>query len=152
MSQTYSISTGRIHGLQRVCRVWSVARSMVYEQRRRARDWYIAARCDPQGPCSDEELFGHIRTVLVESPFYGEGYRKVRTKLRFKGIRTSKERTRRLMREHGLQAPQNVGHRHGAKAHDDTIATTGPYDIWGTDMTTMVTSREGKVRWQSSLR
>ena len=145
MSQAYSISTGRIYGLQRVCRVWSVARSTVYEQRRRARDGHVAARRGPQGPCSDEELVEHIRTVLVESPFYGEGYRKVWAKLRFKGIRTSKERTRRLMREHGLQAPQRVGHRHGSKAHDGTITTTGPDEIWGTDMTTTVTTREGKA-------
>ena len=145
MSQAYSISTGRIYGLQRVCRVWSVARSTVYEQRRRARDGHAAARRGPQGPCSDEELVEHIRTVLVESPFYGEGYRKVWAKLRFKGIRTSRERTRRLMREHGLQAPQRVGHRHGSKAHDGTITTTGPDEIWGTDMTTTVTTREGKA-------
>jgi hypothetical protein len=27
------------------------------------------------------------------------------------------------MREHGLQAPQRVGHPHGPKAHDGTIIT-----------------------------
>ena len=70
------------------------------------------------GPCTDPELVDHIRQVLAESSFHGEGYRKVWVKLRFKGIRTSKERVRRLMREHGLQAPSRVGHPHGPKAHD----------------------------------
>jgi hypothetical protein len=56
----------------------------------------------PQGPCSDEELVGHIRRILTESPFHGEGYRKVWARLRYQGIRTSKERVRRLMREQGL--------------------------------------------------
>jgi hypothetical protein len=27
----------------------------------------------PHGPCSDEELVGHIRRILTESPFHGEG-------------------------------------------------------------------------------
>ena len=46
----------------------------------------------------------HVRRVLEASPFHGEGYRKVWAKLRVEGRRTSKERVRRLMREHDLQA------------------------------------------------
>ena len=60
-----------------------------------------------KGPCCDEELAEHIQEVLVESPFHGEGYRKVWAKLRYKGIRTSKERTRRVMRENNLLLNQN---------------------------------------------
>jgi putative transposase len=145
MSQACSISAGRVYGLQRVSRVWKVARSTVYEQRRRQTDPPAVARRGPQGPCSDEQLVDHIRTVIRQSPFHGEGYRKIWAKLRFGGIRTSEERTRRLMREHGLQAPQRAGHRHGPKAHDGTIVTTRPDEIWGTDMTTTVTTGEGKV-------
>jgi len=145
MSQACSISAAGVYGLQRVCRVWNVSRSMVYEQRRKRTNPPVVSRRGPQGPCSDEQLVEHIRTVILQSPFHGEGYRKIWAKLRFAGIRTSRERTRRLMREHGLQAPQRVGHRHGPKAHDGTILTTSPDEIWGTDMTTTVTAREGKV-------
>src|SRR5262249_55339817 len=102
-------------------------------------------RRGPLGPCSDEELVVHIRRVLVESPFHGEGYRKVWARLRFQGIRTSRERVRRLMRAHGLQAPQRVGHPHGPKAHDGTIITERPDEMWGTDMTTTATTEEGLV-------
>jgi hypothetical protein len=49
------------------------------------------------------------------------------------------------MREHGLQAPQRVGHPHGPKAHDGTITTDRPDELWGTDMTTTVTTEEGQV-------
>lgn len=49
------------------------------------------------------------------------------------------------MREHGLQAPQRVGHPHGPKAHDGTITTDRPDVMWGTDMTTTVTTGEGQV-------
>ena len=77
----------------------------------------------------------HVRRVLEASPFHGEGYRKVWAKLRVEGRRTSKERVRRLMREHDLQAPQRAGHAHGPKAHDGTITTEAPDVMWGTDMT-----------------
>ncbi|WP_145269607.1 IS3 family transposase [Tautonia plasticadhaerens] len=57
------------------------------------------------GAGTDEELIGHIRRVLSESPFHGEGYRKVWARFGHRGIRTASERVRRLMREHHLQAP-----------------------------------------------
>ena len=42
-----------------------------------------------------------IRGVLRESDFLGEGHRKVRARLRPRGIRVGKNRVLRLMREHG---------------------------------------------------
>jgi transposase InsO family protein len=118
--------------------------------RRRQAAIPIAERPEPErrGPIGagpDQELVGHIRRILTESPFHGEGYRKVWARLRYQGIRTSKERVRRLMRERSLQAPQRVGHPHGPKAHDGTIITERPDEIWGTDMTTTVITGEGQV-------
>ncbi len=69
--------------------------------------------------------------------------RATEKKLRVEGRRTSKERVRRLMREHDLQAPQRAGHAHGPKAHDGTITTEAPDVMWGTDMTATVTVAEG---------
>jgi transposase InsO family protein len=130
--------------LARVCRLWDLPRSTVYFHRHQeslpTEQQPEAKKRGPQGPCSDEELLGPIRRILTESPFHGEGYRKVWARLRFQGIRTSKARVRRLMREHGLQAPQRVGHPRGPKAHDGTILTERPYD-----MTTTVTTDEGQV-------
>jgi putative transposase len=63
--------------------------------------------------------------------------------LRHRGIRTASERVRRLMREHHLQAPRRGGHAHGTKAHDGTIITEEPDTMWGTDMTTTITTGEG---------
>lgn len=147
MSGAYSIATHKRYGLQRVCRVWRMPRSTVYAQRTSAEEGSRGSRPPqrpgPMGPCTDPELVDHIRQVLAESPFHGEGYRKVWAKLRFKGLRTSKERVRRLMREHGLQAPSRVGHPHGPKAHDGTIITEKPDLMWGTDATTTVTEEEG---------
>jgi len=147
MSTATSTSTGKTYGLQRVCRLWRVARSTVYEQRRREAiepDQRPAPRKrGPIGACTDEQLVEQIRRVLCESPFHGEGYRKAWAKLRFKGIRTSQERVRLLMKQHGLQAPQRTGHPHGPKAHDGTITTEHPDEMWGTDLTSTVTVDEG---------
>ena len=142
MSGAQSISTRRAYGVQRVCRVWGRARSSVYVRRHATRS-RASRRRGPVGAATDEVLVGHIRRVLEASPFHGEGYRKAWAKLRVERIRTSQERVRRLMREHGLQAPYRAGHAHGPKAHDGTITTAAPNVMWGTDMTSTVTVGEG---------
>jgi len=147
MSRTVSTSTGKRFGLQRVCRVWKRPRSTFYHRLRlQARDPAAPTkRPGPQGPCDDATLLGHIRKVLADSPFHGEGYRKVWARLRFQKVRTSKERVRRLMREHRLQAPHRAGDAHGPKAHDRTIIPERPNQMWGTDLTGTVTVRDGSV-------
>ena len=147
MSRQVSIFSRRRYGLARACRIWEVARSGLYAWRSRAERTvsHLRRRPGPPGPCSDEELVTYARQTLQESPFHGEGYRKVWARLRFKGIRTSKERVRRLMREHGLQAPHRVGRRRGPVAHDGTITTERPNEMWGTDMTATITTDEGQA-------
>ena len=144
MKGAQSISTRRAYGVQRICRVWGRARSSVYARRHATRA-RASRRRGPVGAAPDAVLVGHIRRVLEASPFHGEGYRKAWAKLRVAGIRTSKERVRRLMREHDLQAPHRVGHAHGPKAHDGTITTEAPDAMWGTDMTATVTIGEGSA-------
>ena len=143
MSGAQSISTRRAYGVQRVCRVWHCARSSVYARRQATPSPAPCRRRGPGGAAPDDVLVAHVRRVLEASPFHGEGYRKVWAKLRVEGRRTSKERVRRLMREHDLQAPQRAGHAHGPKAHDGTITTEAPDVMWGTDMTATVTVAEG---------
>ena len=145
MSHAHSISTHRAYGVQRVCRVWDRARSSVYARRQATRSRAPLRRRGPVGAAPDAVLVSHIRRVLEASPFHGEGYRKAWAKLRIEGIRASKERVRRLMREHGLQAPHRAGSPHGPKAHDGTITTEAPDVMWGTDMTSTVTVGEGQA-------
>ena len=143
MSGAQSISTRRAYGVQRVCRVWHRARSSVYARRQATRSPALCRRRGPIGAAPDDVLVAHIRRVREASPFHGEGYRKAWAKLRVAGMRTSKERVRRLMREHDLQAPPRAGHAHGPTAHDGTITTEAPDVMWGTDMTATVTVAEG---------
>jgi putative transposase len=65
--------------------------------------------------------------------------------LRFAGMRTSKRRVPRLMREHGLLAPHRIGPARGPRTHDGTITTTRVDEMWGTDLTATVTLAEGPV-------
>jgi len=150
MSRAVSASTGRTYGLARVAGVWGIARSTVYGRRKRelmplgARPGH--GKRGPKGPLSDEGLVALIRRELAESPFHGEGHRKVWARLRCRGIRTSKERVLRLMRENGLLAVVRKGNPHGPKAHDRSIITECPDQMWGADMTTTMTIGEGVAR------
>jgi putative transposase len=143
MSRQVSPSTDRGYGLQRVTRVWRVARATIYRHRHRA-DAVQRRKPGPQGARSDEDLAGEIRQLLQASPFHGEGYRKLWARLRFAGIRTSRRRVLRLMREHGLLAHQRAGRPRGARAHDGTITTERVDLMWGTDLTS-VTTGEGQA-------
>ena len=89
----------------RVTRAWVTSRATLYRHlliwTRRVTGVDLA----PVGPMPDEALFAVIRKLLAASPFHGEGHRKVWARLRFAGIRTSRRRVLRLMREHDLLAP-----------------------------------------------
>ncbi len=144
MGQATSPSTGIHYGLARVCRVWGVARSTVYWQRQERRRLRadVPAR---SAPARMRHWLVRFATVLQASPFHGEGYRKVWARLRYAGVRTSPRRVLRLMREHGLLAPQRQGQPHGPTAHDGTIITERIDTLWGTDMTATFTREEGQV-------
>ena len=78
MSTVISISTRRRHGVARICRVWGVARAWVYRRRCAAQAAQAPRRRPgPKGPMPDAALVEAIRRVLIDSPFHGEGYRKV---------------------------------------------------------------------------
>ena len=146
MSRTTSPSTGRPYGTTRICQLWEVPRSTVYERRARARrPLRPAAKRGPRQAWTDEALTEEVRAVLAASPFTGEGYRKVWARLRLAGVRTSKGRVLRLMREAGLLAPTSVGRRRGPRVHDGTITTERPDEMWGTDATSCLTTREGNA-------
>jgi transposase InsO family protein len=146
MSQATSPSTGRRYGTARICRLWNIPRSTVYERKARAsRPAPPPAKRGPGGAWTDEALTEQIRAVLASSPFTGEGYRKVWARLRLAGVRTSKGRVLQLMREAGLLAPTRVGRRRGPRNHDVTITTERPDEMWGTDATACLTTGEGNA-------
>jgi putative transposase len=126
-----------------VTRLLGFPRSSLYAARARRRPHDPPGKRGPRTAYTDEELTQHIRVVLAESPFFGEGHRKAWAQLRFKGIRTSKARVLRLMREADLLAPTRTGRVLGPRVHDGTIITQQPDEMWGTDFTTVMTLDEG---------
>ena len=142
MSRQVSPSTARTYGIERVARLWGVSRATVYRHRRPDRG--ERRKPGPVGAMRDDALVEAIRRLLEDSPFHGEGYRKLWARLRFAGIRTRRRRVLRLAREHGLLAHQRPGRRHGPKAHDGTITTDRVDLMWGTDLTSVMTG-EGQA-------
>ena len=143
MSRTVSPSSSKPYGLALVCRVWRAPRATVYRQRVPTRA-EPPRRPGPLGPMPDAALLAAIRAILAGSPFHGEGHRKVWARLRIVGVRTSKRRVLRLMRENDLLAPSRVGSPRGPCSHDGTIIPATVDTMWGTDLTTTITG-EGQV-------
>jgi transposase InsO family protein len=137
MSRQTSPSTGHPYGLACVARVWGVSRATIYRHRHVSPA--APRRYGPSGLMPDDELAAAIRAVLMTSAFHGEGYRKVWARLRFAGLRTSRRRVLRLMREHSLLAHQRIGRGRGPRSHDGTITTERVDMMWGTDLTSVAT-------------
>ena len=125
-----------------VCRVLGAPRSTVYARRQAT----VPVRPGPATSISDHDLVQLIRRVLDASPFVGEGYRKVRARLRREhGVHVSGKRVLRLLRREGLLAPQRVRGRRRPRPHDGTIIPEGPNRRWGTDATMAWTRTDGWV-------
>jgi transposase InsO family protein len=140
-----SLSTGQVYGVARVAREWELARSSFYHQRGLAGQFFrVLQRRGPKTAWTDAALTEKIRAVLAASPFYGEGHRKVWARLRHAGVRTSKARVLRLMREAQLLAPSRTVPR-AENPHTGTIIPDRPNEVWAADHTATVTVEEGQV-------
>jgi len=151
MSQTISPSVSRPYGLQRICRVWEVARSTVYARRKRSvgGEGCQGKKPGPQPGISDIELLNMIHEDLAASPFCGEGHRKVHARLKRKKTRVGRNRVLATMRDHNLLSP-NRGIQAPQDPHDGTIVTDEPNDTWGTDGAKILTIKDGWV-WVFSV-
>lgn len=149
MSREACPETGRAYGVLRVCAAWDVPRSSFYLRRRRSlvpvQDRPAPRKRGPKPVLSDDELLGIIRTYLETSHFAGEGHRKAYAHLKIeRGVRVSRTRVLRLMRENALLSP----YRHtcsGLNTHDGTITTSAPNAVWGTDGFRVQTVDDGWV-------
>jgi transposase InsO family protein len=93
---------------------------------------------------ADHELLTAIRREIAESPFVGEGHKKLRARLALRGIHTSGKRVLRLTREAGLLAPTPKVRKRAKRLHDATITVTVPDTLWATDATEAHTRQEGR--------
>ena len=126
-----------------------MSRSAACEQRRRRSVSEPTApiqrrRPGPVGALPDRELLQAIRREIAESPFVGEGHKKLTARLRLRGVGTSRKRVLRLMREHGLLAPTPRVRRRSRRLHDGRITTDVPDQLWATDPTEAWTRVDGR--------
>lgn len=92
----------------------------------------------------DRELLAAIRREIAASPFVGEGHKKICARLRLRGVRTSRKRVLRLMREAGLLAPTPKVRKRARRLHTGRIATDIPDELWATDPTEAWTRHDGR--------
>ena len=149
MAEAISAASGRRYGVARVCRVWELPRSSFYAARQPEADTTTTAggptRRGPKPAISDIALLAAIRADLARSPWTGEGHRKVWARLRaMDGIRVSRRRVLRLMRQHALLSPHRARPRPDTP-HDRHIITEAPNVMWATDATQIPTIQDGKV-------
>ena len=145
MSRAASPFTGRRYGVVRVTREWEMARSSFYYQREiAAAPGRVLGRRGPKTAWSDAALLEKIREVLAASPFYGQGHRKVWARLRFQGVRTSKARVLRLLREAQWLAPSRPFPK-PENTPTGTIITARPNEVWASDHTLTATVEDGQV-------
>jgi putative transposase len=151
MSATVSPSADKKYAVAQICEVWGVPRSTYYH-------WLSSRKPDaeppqkrgPQTGLSDADLLAKIKEQLdraeKELGIRGEGYRKVFARLRHAGVRTSRRRVLRIMRENALLAPTRQGKPRGPRNHDGVIRTERPNEMWGTDAT-CIPLRTGMLVW-----
>jgi putative transposase len=144
MSHATSPSTQTPYGVARVTAVWELARSSFYAARQRQAHPREPKKRGPK-VLSDPELLAEIQKLLAAPAFPGEGYRKIWARLRFAGVRTSKERVLRLMRENQLLSPARSPEPVRTNPHEGTIIAEAPNQMWGTDATATFTEPDGAV-------
>ncbi len=109
MATTTSAATGQPYGVKRVCQVWGVPRSSFYAAQTpkpESAEPQPPARRGPNPAITDEALLAAIKRDLESSPWTGEGHRKVWARLRVRdGIRVSRKRLLRVMRQNALLSP-----------------------------------------------
>jgi putative transposase len=144
MSRTVSPSSQKQYGVAPVVTIWSLARSSFYAARGRQQHPRKAHKRGPKA-LSDCQLVAEIQQLVAEAVFTGEGYRKIWARLRHKGVRTSKDRVLRLLRQNQLLSPSRQPQPVVSNPHEGTILAEAPNQIWGTDATATLTETEGRI-------
>lgn len=125
-----SAATGKVYPARMVLDIAGLSSAAWYTSRRTK---FCKQRPGPKPIISDEELVLAIREDLAASPFHSEGHKKVRARLRRRGIRAGRQRYLRLMRANNLLAPVRPKCNGSNRPHDGKIITQHPNKMWGTD-------------------
>jgi putative transposase len=148
MSQTISPKTSFIYGLKRVCNAWDVSRTTYYAKQKRAGK-RLNKKPGPKPKVSDDELLVLIQKDINNSPFKGEGHRKVHARIKRSKIPVGRNRVLNVMKNHNLLSPHR-GIISPKDPHDGKIITNAPNVMWCSDGTKIFTIDDGWV-WVFSV-
>lgn len=101
------------------------------------------ARPGPRPAITDDQLLMEIRKEILEGLFLDEGVKKTWKRLQRRGIKASKERVNRIMRENNLLSVTRPNPERKVNEHTGTITTELPNQMWGTDGKKFYTQKEG---------
>lgn len=127
-ASAHSVQFRRPYTLARVARAWGMSRATLYRHRESRTP--AQKRCET--PPSDTEIISFLREWITNTPFPAERHRKLWARLRHSGMIVSRERVRRLVRQHGLVPRAGSG-----------VLTTRPDLIWGIDAAKVRTDCDG---------
>lgn len=148
MSRRLRPESSSAYGVAAVCKHLGVPRSTFYAQApapEGAPPPPALKKRGPKTPLDDASLLELIKKDLAESPFRGEGHRKVHARLRFAaGHKVGRPRVLRLMREHKLLSPHRSAPR-PERTHDGRITTDAPGVRIATDGAQVTTLNDGLV-------
>lgn len=150
MSAVRSPAANLVYGIERVCSAWEQPRSTYYARLARASAPIVSSgpkqKRGPKTELSDDDLLESICQAIENSPFEGEGYRKIWAYLKYgvSKLRVGHNRVLRLMRENELLSPYRQ-RKADPNEHDRTITTDAPNEMWGTDGTQVMTVDDGHV-------
>lgn len=129
-ASAFSIQVRRRYTLTRVSRAWGMSRTTLYRKRRRE----TARRRTPPAPPTDSQIVAHLRDWITRTPFPAERHRKLWARLQHLGIQVSRERVRRLVRQHQLVPQPGRG-----------VLTDQPDVMWGIDSAKVRTDWDAAV-------
>jgi transposase InsO family protein len=143
MSEKTSPTTYLAYGVEMVCAVWKFPRSSFYHSRKILTN--AKGKRGRKSSISDNELLNAIRNDINDSPFKGEGHRKVHARLkRSKRLNIGRNRVLKLMKEHKMLSPYRSDQGNG-NLHDGRITTDDPNVMWATDAAKVFTLEDGWV-------
>ena len=126
LSSLISETTGKPFPIKTLCAVLGVPRSSFYYFKRslsnppKPKPKADRKKPGPKPALDDHALLAAIRNTIAASPFHSEGYRKIHARLKRAGLKASKHRVLRIMRQVGLlSTPRKLAKQ--PKTHEETI-------------------------------
>lgn len=139
--QEPSAQTGKPYPLRLVLKAAGLSSAAWYTKSRAQQE---KRRPGPKPMIDDATVLTAVREDLATSHFHSEGHKKVRARLRRKGLRVGRKRLLRIMKANNLLAPVRPKWNGSSRKHDGTIITEHPNQMWGTDGKQFWTRRDGQ--------